>query len=69
MPSPDKADLVKLFTGVLGFSVESVKLLVVDQDSRSLSDYRAFPANMFPTLAEREGETQDVESQEAPYLL
>ena len=42
-----------MFTGVLGFSVETVKLLVVEQDLRSLSDYRAFPADMFPTLSEK----------------
>ena len=53
MPSPEKADLVRVFTGVLGFSVETVKLLVVEQDLRSLSDYRAFPADMFPTLSEK----------------
>ena len=53
MPSPDQADLVKVFTGVLGFSVENVKLLVVKQDLRSLSNYRAFPADMFPTQARK----------------
>ena len=53
MPSPDKADQVKVFTGVLGFSVESVKLLVTEQDLHSLSDYRAFLADMFPTLSKK----------------
>ena len=53
MPSPDKADLVRVFTGVLGFSVETIKLLVIEQDLRGLSDYRAFPADMFPTLTEK----------------
>ena len=53
MPSLDKADLVKAFTRVLKLSIESVKLLVEDQDIRSLSDYRAFPADMFPTLCEK----------------
>ena len=32
MPSPYKADLVNVFTRVLGFSVKSVKLLVIEQD-------------------------------------
>ena len=54
MPSPEKADLVRVFTGVLGFSVETVKLLVIEQDLRSLSNYWAFPADMFPsTLSEK----------------
>ena len=47
------ADLVRVFTGVLKLEVASVKLLVVAQDLRSLSNYRAFPPNMFPTLCEK----------------
>ena len=52
-PSIDMADLVKVFTGVLKLQVASGKLLVVAQDLRSLSDYRAFPPDMFLLYARR----------------
>ena len=47
------ANLVKVFTGVLKLDVASVKLLIIAQDLRSLSDYRAFLPDMFPTLCEK----------------
>ena len=67
MPSPDKADLVKVFNGVMGFSIETIKLLVVEQGLQSCRLLGISVSHVSYSI--QESETHYVESQETPCVL